>query len=72
MTTPVVLHLPEGGREVFLHVFKDDDPGARAFARNADGRTWYTRLCDPINLSDMAAIVATAGRMLNKDQPWTS
>lgn len=64
MTTPIVLHRPEGARDVFLHTFYGNEREARAFAARADGKTHFTRLCDPISISDVSAIVATVASMM--------
>lgn len=70
MTTPVVLHRPEGSATVYLHTFAGNERDARAFAARADGKANFTRLCDPIAISDVSSIVAlTAVMMRPADKP---
>ena len=53
MTTPIVLHRPEG-----------NEREARAFANRADGKTHFMQLNDPIAMSDVSVIVATTALMM--------
>lgn len=64
MTTPIVLHRPEGARDVFLHTFDGNVRDARAFAARANGNTHFMQLNDPITLSDVSVIVATTALMM--------
>lgn len=64
MTTPIVLHRPEGARDVFLHTFDGNEREARAFAARADGKTHFMQLNNPIAMSDVSVIVATTALMM--------
>ena len=64
MTTPIVLHRPEGARDVFLHTFDGNVRDARSFAARADGNTHFMQLNDPIAMSDVSVVVATVANMM--------